>query len=1201
MKKAYYFLVLLFAFSVFIQTKALAGIITHKTLFQKSDLKFSKLENYDVVRIEGMEMSNEVGAPQLPVYLINLAIPKGERVERIDVVQSDFELLQGWFDILPVQKPVILSSAAIKKGTIALTQPDISFYSKDDYYPSKVVQILGTSQVGDINFVTLHVFPLQYSPVKKQLKFFTRITLQLTTGPDPKFSLKKQHFSRPQAHVFQGMIKNLLTDPDQTELANTDMAVATQTDDFQYLIVTSRELVKNFEPLSDWKTRKGVPAKIVSLEWIYDNFGGSDSPDRIRNFIRHAYQNWGTIWVLLGGDVNIVPHRTAFAMDCEFGADPRENDIPSDLYYADLDGSWNSDGDEIYGEVDDAVDLYPEIFLGRAPVENAAEADIFVQKVLTYEKNPPPDYQRNLLFAAEILWNKPYTNTGIGKDMIERESLRPGFYHITKLYEDSGNESIASVTAAINSGQNIINHHGHAGSNVMGMGDGYLNIGHVLQLKNGAKQSIIYSIGCYPANFERDCIAEAFINNPEGGAVAFIGNSRYGWGSPGNPGFGYSDRFDSQFFRFLFKEKNYQIGRAIALAKAYYVPYSRQENVYRWCMYEINLLGDPEMPVWTDDPDTLTVHYPSTISPGNLQIPITVASHGSPVKNALVCLMQGATVYQYGNTGANGQVVFDISLSNPSQKLALTVTAHNFFPFETSIDVASNAAFVSCTDFEIDDSQGNGDGLINPGEKFSLIPKFKNFGQVPATNIYARISSSESFITIEDALTSIGDMAGKDSMICPDTFTLSLDSTCENGDVLQLEMLIFADGGYEWKQAINFQAATPVLCLNSLRSDDSIYGNNNGVAEPGERVTFFAEIGNRGLALAKSVESFLTIDDLKIDIEPKSAIAGDIPASGTSIDSFWIDIPDNYSAVPAFPTIQMSFSTADGFVFSLHFKLTIGRTGFEDDVESGSEGWQTPDSELNHWHISPRKHFSGSHSWYCGNESNGNYFRNDDCVLESPPFYPGQNAQLSFYAWYNVAIYGVNGFYVQISDDGGTSWQKLDFIGSGGALDSSLMGNDWLPYTYDLSGYNPGTLTRIRFQWVSDSQSVPAEGMSGAFIDDIRIISQVPMPVTGVRVDLAPLMPEEYSLSQNYPNPFNAMTKIDYQIAGESFQMVKLSIYNLLGQRVKMVVNQAQAGGNYTVLWDGTNEQNNRVSSGIYIYQLAVSGFKLEKKLIVLR
>ncbi len=431
-------------------------------------------------------------------------------------------------------------------------------------------------------------------------------------------------------------------------------------------------------------------------------------------------------------------------------------------------------------------------------------------------------------------------------------------------------------------------------------------------------------------------------------------------------------------------------------------------------------------------------------------------------------------------------------------------------------------------------------------------------------------------------------------------FVLSVDSSCKNGHVFHLNMTISANGDMEWKQVLSLTGARPVLCFEFHKIDDSMFGNSNGVPEPGERIKLVTAIRNEGLAPAKSVQSVLTTNDQNIDIEQNIGYFGDVSSNETSIDSFVIDIANTYSNLPAFPNFEMNFKTDEGYLFSLSFKLTIGKTGFQDDMEDGVGGWQVFNPASNHWHISSLERHSGSFAWYCGDETTGKYFQNDESILESPLFYLGQDAQLSFWAWYNVAIYGVNGFYVNFSVDSGNTWQKLDFIGSGGALDSALMGNDWLPYTYDLSDFEPGALAKVQFHWVSDNDSLPMGIISGVFIDDVMITSRLTISVANEGGNPLPV-PTKHRLAQNYPNPFNLFTRINYEITGNSFQNVEIIIYNLLGQKVKTLVNHKNTGGYYTVLWDGTNEYEELAGSGIYIYQLKVADFRMEKKLILLR
>jgi len=155
-----------------------------------------------------------------------------------------------------------------------------------------------------------------------------------------------------------------------------------------------------------------VPAAIRTISWIDANYPGRDRAERIRNFLVAAYRDWGMLWVLLAGDEAIIPSRLAHTST--YGGE----DIASDLYYGDLDGTWDRDGDGVFGEgwlsgasPGDSLDLYPDVFVGRATVETHAEAQTFVDKTLTYIRTPSLGYQNDALFVAEVVfpvgWEPP--------------------------------------------------------------------------------------------------------------------------------------------------------------------------------------------------------------------------------------------------------------------------------------------------------------------------------------------------------------------------------------------------------------------------------------------------------------------------------------------------------------------------------------------------------------------------------------------------------------------------------------------------------------------------------------------------------------------------------------------------------------------------------------------------------------------------
>ncbi|GAG37206.1 unnamed protein product, partial [marine sediment metagenome] len=94
-------------------------------------------------------------------------------------------------------------------------------------------------------------------------------------------------------------------------------------------------------------------------------------------------------------------------------------------------------------------------------------------------------------------------------------------------------------------------------------------------------------------------------------------------------------------------------------------------------------------------------------------------------------------------------------------------------------------------------------------------------------------------------------------------------------------------------------------------------------------------------------------------------------------------------------------------------------------------------------------------------------------------------------------------------------------------------------------------------------------------------------------------IPNEFVLEQNYPNPFNPETKIVYHIP--AMTRVSITIYNLLGQEVRTLIDKAHSEGNYEVIWDSRNNLGHPVSSGIYIYQLKAENFVTSKRMIVIR
>lgn len=103
---------------------------------------------------------------------------------------------------------------------------------------------------------------------------------------------------------------------------------------------------------------------------------------------------------------------------------------------------------------------------------------------------------------------------------------------------------------------------------------------------------------------------------------------------------------------------------------------------------------------------------------------------------------------------------------------------------------------------------------------------------------------------------------------------------------------------------------------------------------------------------------------------------------------------------------------------------------------------------------------------------------------------------------------------------------------------------------------------------------------------------------TGINKDNKKV-PDRFMLNQNYPNPFNPSTKISYQLAEES--KVKLTVYNTLGQQIKILIDSFQNAGEYSLVWDATDNNSIPVCSGVYFYRIETDDFNSQKKMILAR
>ncbi len=206
---------------------------------------------------------------------------------------------------------------------------------------------------------------------------------------------------------------------------------------------------------------------------------------------------------------------------------------------------------------------------------------------------------------------------------------------------------------------------------------------------------------------------------------------------------------------------------------------------------------------------------------------------------------------------------------------------------------------------------------------------------------------------------------------------------------------------------------------------------------------------------------------------------------------------------------------------------------------------------------------------------------NDDWLI-TPTFSIGTSGLVDFWAKSQTGQYGLERFNVLVSN-GSTDIADFTVISGDTYVEAPL---EWTNFVYDLSAYANETI-RLAIQCVSDDAFI-------FMIDDFTVLGQDGTDIEDNNSELVTT-----SLKGNYPNPFNPETTISYDVkkAGK----LSLDIYNIKGQKVKTLINGNKGVGNHSVVWNGRNDKNENVASGVYFYKLTSGDYSEAKKMILMK
>ena len=124
-------------------------------------------------------------------------------------------------------------------------------------------------------------------------------------------------------------------------------------------------------------------------------------------------------------------------------------------------------------------------------------------------------------------------------------------------------------------------------------------------------------------------------------------------------------------------------------------------------------------------------------------------------------------------------------------------------------------------------------------------------------------------------------------------------------------------------------------------------------------------------------------------------------------------------------------------------------------------------------------------------------------------------------------------------------------------------------------------------------------GTFGWIVGDDGVIMKYSNPATEISTNVMEIIPTAYQLQQNYPNPFNPETTIRFSLPKDN--QVELTIYNVLGQKIRNLIYQSYPAGEHVVKWDGQDDSGNIVNSGIYIYKIKAGDFTYMRKMTFMK
>jgi hypothetical protein len=595
-----------------------------------------------------------------------------------------------------------------------------------------------------------------------------------------------------------------------------------------------------------------------------------------------------------------------------------------------------------------------------------------------------------------------------------------------------------------------------------GWADPNFTIPDIQNLTNANMYPLLVGNCCSSVEFQTVCFGEELLRAENKGAIGYIGGSNstywdedYWWGVGAepvneNPTFldDHVGAYDGAFHDynnppleqwFIAQGQMTQAGN-LAVTQA------GGMETYYWEIY--HLMGDPSLMIYFGQGDEPIANYQGLMPLGSSTFVVNTDPY------SYVAISKDGELA--GAAMADETGFAEVEMFNPISVPGLAdivITGQNLQPYIGTVTVASpEGAYILFSELEIDDSEGNNNGMVDFGETISLNVTLENFGQEDGTNLVASISTDDEFVSVTQESYNWSNIPGGATAMEEGAFTFTVNDIITNAHTVSFEMEI-TDGTDIWNSTFNIMLYAPVLTIGNYTIDDG-QGNNNGRLDPGETANIIVVNGNEGGCDAmESVVNAATSSPL-ITLNTATYELGTIASGGiqNAILNITVDASAQIGEVAELQYLLESAPYSANTVFNLSIGLIV------EDFETGDfSGFDWEFSGTSPWAIDANDSYEGEFSAKSGDI-------NDE-----------QNSVILLTA--DVATDDEISFYYKVSSEG--NYDYLKFYIDGVMLDQWSGEVGWTQATYDVSAGNH------TFKWEYDKDYSVSSGNDCAWIDYI--------------------------------------------------------------------------------------------------------------------